>query len=63
MKKRFGIWLLALVVFLPACHKDGPAGETAVVKDLTVLFTPGHSFSGASYDDGILKVVTECEAT
>jgi hypothetical protein len=62
MKKRFGIWLLALTVFLPACQKDGPGGETAAVKDLTVLFTPGHSFSGASYDDGILKVMAECEA-
>ena len=62
MKRTFGIWLLALAVFLPACQKDGPGGETAAVKDLTVLFTPGHSFSGASYDDGILKVMAECEA-
>ncbi len=27
MKKRFGIWLLALAVFLPACQKkDNPEG-------------------------------------
>lgn len=62
VKKKIGIWLLALVVFLPACHKDGPGGETAAVKDLTVLFTPGSSFSGAGYDDAILKAVMESVA-
>ena len=62
VKKKIGIWLLALVVFLPACHKDGPGGESAAVKDLTVLFTPGSSFSGAGYDDAILKAVMESAA-
>ena len=33
-----------------------------MVKDLTVLFTPGASFSGAGYDDTILEAVMESVA-
>ena len=51
--------LFLLVVGASGCKKDNPTETASAVKELTVLFSPGASFSGAGYDDAILKAVME----
>ena len=54
---------LFVALVLCACGKENPSGEQAQPKrELTVLFSPGVSFSGAGYDDAILKAVVESMA-
>lgn len=55
MKKRFGIWLLALAVFLPACQKkDNPEGAG---KDLTVIFATATGMVGDGYNELVISTV------
>ena len=57
MKKRFGIWLLALAVFLPACQKkDNPEGAG---KDLTVIFATATGMVGDGYNELVISAVME----
>lgn len=49
-----------LFAVLPACQKTSdPKEGGASSKELTVLFSPNASFSGAGYDDAVLKAVME----
>ncbi len=54
--------LFLLVVGASGCKKDNPTETALAVKELTVIFSPGVSFSGAGYDDAILKAVMESVA-
>lgn len=54
--------LLLLMLCISGCQKDNPKKEVFDNKELTVLFSPGASFSGAGYDDAILKAVMESVA-
>ena len=62
MGKNLHLFLLtvACLAALPACQKI-PESEVggAGSKELTVLFSPNSSFSGAGYDDAVLKAVME----
>lgn len=54
--------LLSFATFFTACSKDEQQEETPIGKDLTVLFAWESGFSGAGYDDAILKSVSESQA-
>ena len=54
--------LLSFATFFTACSKDEQQSETPIGKDLTVLFAWESGFSGAGYDDAILKSVSESQA-
>ena len=54
--------LLLLVLCISGCQKDNPKKGVSYNKELTVLFSPGASFSGAGYDDAILRAVMESVA-
>ena len=56
------ILLLSFATFLTACSKDEQQVESPSGKDLTVLFAWESGFSGAGYDDAILKSVSESQA-
>ena len=56
------ILLLSFATFLTACSKDELQAESPSGKDLTVLFSWESGFSGAGYDDAILKSVSESQA-
>ena len=57
MKGRFGIWLLALTVFLPACQKkDNPEGAS---KDLTIIFATTTGMVSDGYNELVVKAVME----
>lgn len=57
MKTRIGIWLLALAVFLPACHQKDNPEESG--KDLTVIFATTTGLAGDGYNEPILKALME----
>ena len=62
MGKNLHLFLLtvACLAAIPACQKaPDPEAGGADSKELTVLFSPGSSFSGAGYDDAVLKAVME----
>ena len=54
--------LLTLLSIVSGCRKDAPEPQVPEQQSLTVLFSPGTSFSGAGYDDAILKAVVESMA-
>ena len=54
--------LLTLLSIVTGCQKDTPGSQVPEQQSLTVLFSPGVSFSGACYDDAILKAVVESMA-
>ena len=54
--------LLTLLGIVTGCQKDAPGSQVPDQQSLTVLFSPGVSFSGAGYDDAILKAVVESMA-
>ncbi len=56
------ILLLSFATFFTACSKDEQQAESPSGKDLTVLFAWESGFSGAGYDDAILKSVSESQA-
>lgn len=54
--------LFLLWAGITGCQKDTWGGQLSEQRHLTVLFSPGASFSGAGYDDTILKAVMESVA-
>ena len=50
-----------LLMVLLSCEKM-PQDDMQATRELTILFSPGGSFSGAGYDDAILKAVMESAA-
>lgn len=54
--------LVLLLLGLIGCQKSARDEQVLEQKHLTVLFTPGVSFSGAGYDDAILRAVMESVA-
>lgn len=56
--KRIASLALSLAV-LAGCQKNAEREQVLDRQHLTVLFSPGNSFSGAGYDDAILKAVME----
>ena len=54
--------LVLLLLGLIGCQKGVREEQVLEQKHLTVLFTPGVSFSGAGYDDAILRAVMESVA-
>lgn len=54
--------LFLLFVCASGCRKDNPGGDASATKELTVLFSPGATFSGSGYDDAILTAVMESVA-
>lgn len=57
MKRTFGIWLLALTVFLPACHQKDNPEESG--KDLTVIFATTTGLVADGYNELIISAVME----
>ena len=53
----------ALMTAFSSCEKTPQEDVQPAARELTVLFSPGGSFSGAGYDDAILKAVMESAAT
>ena len=63
MIRKFNLAALFLLsICVSGCQKDYPGTEVQTVKELTVIFSLGSSFSGAGYDDAILKAVMESVA-